>query len=202
MLEDAEQEIDNILRSQRVGYLCTSNGKNTPHATPIFFLYNFGSNEVVFLTDRRSKKLANLLENENVAFMADIRDAQNPFNNRGVMVKGKVTKITDLSLELSDKMKKLLDFFACKYEDVLSTEPEPRGAAGGPPRRLFWKKFDLDDYALSEKGKLTPREAYYYLVKKEYADKEIVKSFQDVLVTVKAKEIIYWKGPFSKVVRL
>lgn len=202
MIEDAEQEIENILRSQRVGYLCTSDSKNNPHVTPIFFLYNFESNELLFLTARGSKKIANVLKNENVAFVADIRDVQNPFNNRGVMIKGVATKITDLSLELSDKPKKLLDLFVSKYGDILSTEPEPKESPRVPHMRLFWKKFDLADYALSERGMLAPREPYYYLVKDEYADKEIVASFQDVLVTVKAKEIIYWKGPFSKAVKL
>lgn len=110
-----EEEIKDILANQKVAYLCTSDREGNPHITPVFFAYDFDRHEVYFVCRRSSKKMSNILKVRNIALTADIRDRENPFNNRGVLVNGEVFEITDLSAPMSKRSEKILGMLVQKY---------------------------------------------------------------------------------------
>ncbi len=126
---DLSRDFKRLLKEEKIGYLCTSDLSGTPHITPMFFLYSFETQELFFITDRKTRKVSNLLEMNNLAFTVDIRDIRNPFNNRGVLLRGEVVKLTDLSLELSEKSRRALRQFSDKYRGVIGVEA-PDGEDG------------------------------------------------------------------------
>lgn len=81
-------EILNILYGNYFGYVCTSDRKDQPHLTPVFFVYDESSMKIFFITNEKSKKVKNISENPKVSITIDIRDPINPFNNEGVMAQG------------------------------------------------------------------------------------------------------------------
>ncbi|MFQ6068636.1 MAG: pyridoxamine 5'-phosphate oxidase family protein, partial [Candidatus Bathyarchaeia archaeon] len=65
-----------------------------------------------------SKKMKNIHINPKVSLTIDIRDASNPFNNRGVMVQGKAIvekTINSLSIVKDKKLVKAYENFRKKY---------------------------------------------------------------------------------------
>jgi nitroimidazol reductase NimA-like FMN-containing flavoprotein (pyridoxamine 5'-phosphate oxidase superfamily) len=68
--------------------LCTTDKDNQPHITPMFFAFDEATNNFFVMTSSGSKKMQNLQANAKISLAIDIRDATNPFNNRGVMVQG------------------------------------------------------------------------------------------------------------------
>lgn len=124
---DVQKDLKRLLVKEKIGYLCTSNSSGTPHITPMFFLYSFDTHELFFITDRISRKVSNLLEVNSLAFTVDIRDRRNPFNNRGVLLRGELIKLTDLSMELSEKSLRALRLFSEKYRGVISVKTRREG---------------------------------------------------------------------------
>ena len=84
-------EMTEVLNTGRFAYLCTTDQDNQPHITPMFFVFDETNNNFYVMTSSDSKKMKNLQVNSKVSLAVDIRDATNPFNNRGVMVQGKAT---------------------------------------------------------------------------------------------------------------
>lgn len=117
---DVRRDFKRLLSEEKIGYLCTSDASGTPHIAPMFFLYSFDTHELFFITDRKTRKVSNLLEVNTLAFTVDIRDRKNPFNNRGVLLRGELVKLTDLSLELSEKSRMALKLFSEKYQGIIS----------------------------------------------------------------------------------
>lgn len=159
-LGDVEEDVKRLLEQQKIGYLCTSDSAGMPHVTPMFFLYSFPGHELYFITDRKTKKVSNLLEVRSLAFTVDIRDKENPFNNRGVLLRGELLKLTDLSLELSEKSRRALKSFSEKYRGVITAQPRAE------------------------------------------EESELIRRFHDVLITASIHQITYWRGPFSRVLKL
>lgn len=170
---EIRKDIRRLLEREKIGYLCTSDDRGMPHITPMFFLYSFDTHELYFITDRKTRKVSNLLKVTSLAFTVDIRDRKNPFNNRGVLLRGELMKLTDLSLELSDKSRRALKMFSEKYKGVIDIDVDVDVEA---PREIL----------------VTPQ------VREETA---FLRRFHDVLCTCSIYQITYWKGPFSKVLR-
>jgi len=84
-------EMNEVLKTGRFAYLCTTDQDNQPHITPMFFVFDETNNNFYVMTSSDSKKMKNLQVNNKVSLAVDIRDATNPFNNRGIMVQGKAT---------------------------------------------------------------------------------------------------------------
>lgn len=199
-LEKVEADLESLLRDQRIGYLCTADKGGVPHVTPMFFVYESSSHELYFVTDRKSKKASNLLEVSTLAFTIDVRDRKNFLNNRGVLLRGEMVKLTDLSFELAEKSKKALQAFTEKYRGIISEapiEPETEVEIEAPIKAEMLRKVDLEDYVLAKKS---PYDDYYALLFK--TEKDLIRKFHDVLVTAKIHQMTYWKGPFSRVFRL
>ena len=119
-------EMLNILYGNYFGYVCTSDRKDRPHLTPVFFVYD--GHKIFFITNERSKKVKNILENPNVSITVDIRDKINPFNNEGVMAQGKAT-ITEkgpiyfLPEETLQLYRDIYMEFKGKYQAVIENKP-------------------------------------------------------------------------------
>jgi nitroimidazol reductase NimA-like FMN-containing flavoprotein (pyridoxamine 5'-phosphate oxidase superfamily) len=119
---EVKKDVQKLLEEERIGYLCTCDSAGVPHITPMFFLYSFENHELYFITDRKTRKVSNLLEVNQLAFTVDIRDRGNPFNNRGVLLRGELVKLTDLSIELSEKSRRALQLFSEKYRGVINVK--------------------------------------------------------------------------------
>ncbi|MFQ5891567.1 MAG: pyridoxamine 5'-phosphate oxidase family protein [Candidatus Methanofastidiosia archaeon] len=116
------EEMHQILMECHIAYVCTSDAKNTPHVTPVFYLYDPFKKLIYFVSSERTKKIKNLKENPKVSLTVDIRDPNNPFRNRGVMVRG-LAEV--LMFELSDEFLKTFYLkFKHKYISVIEIETE------------------------------------------------------------------------------
>lgn len=76
-----------LLEEGKVGYVGTSDKNMQPHLTPVIFV--FVGNTLFFVTSKISKKLKNILENDKIAFIIDLRDEKNLYNNRAVLFTGR-----------------------------------------------------------------------------------------------------------------
>jgi len=84
----------------------------------MFFLFDEESNEIFVLSHYSSKKIKNIKANPKVCLTVDVRDPENPFENRGVMVQGtaKVEKTIDqLSISQDTKLMRIYKGFNEKY---------------------------------------------------------------------------------------
>jgi len=84
-------EMKEVFSTGHFAYLCTTDQDDQPHITPMFFVFDETNNNFYVMTSSDSKKMKNLKVNSKVSLSVDVRDAMNPFNNRGVMVQGKAT---------------------------------------------------------------------------------------------------------------
>lgn len=121
-------EMLNILYGNYFGYVCTSDRKDQPHLTPVFFVYDEHSQKIFFITNDKSKKVKNITENPNVSITVDIRDSINPFNNEGVMAMGKAEikehePIYFLSEETLQLYSAIYMEFKGKYQAVIENKP-------------------------------------------------------------------------------
>ena len=77
----------NWLLEEGYGYLATSDSHGTSQVTPVIFVREGSS---LFLTvSKVSRKVANIRQNERIAFLVDIRDPCDLANNRAVLIHGK-----------------------------------------------------------------------------------------------------------------
>lgn len=145
-----EEEIKDILANQKVAYLCTSDREGNPHVTPVFFAYDFDRHEIYFVCRRNSKKMSNISKVRNVALTADIRDTENPFNNRGVLVNGEVFETTDLSAPMSKRSEKILNLLSQKYGKEIESFKEMLVTVLAD-RATYWRGPSSKTYVLQKK---------------------------------------------------
>ncbi|MDP6627781.1 MAG: pyridoxamine 5'-phosphate oxidase family protein [Methanopyri archaeon] len=93
--------VEGLLSEERIGYICTGDRNNAPHITPVFFAYIPHLNEILFVTDRASKKIRNIIDNPHVSFTVDVRHLEDPFKNEGVMING-TAMISDVIKDVDD----------------------------------------------------------------------------------------------------
>ncbi|NIN51935.1 MAG: hypothetical protein GTN80_06425 [Nitrososphaeria archaeon] len=86
-VEPLPPEVTWLLTEGFFGYVGTVGRDKRPHVTPVIFVYD-GRN-VFFVTSRVAKKLKNIRENEKIAFLIDVRDPSNLYNNRAVLIQGR-----------------------------------------------------------------------------------------------------------------
>lgn len=111
-------EMVEVLDKSHFAYLCTTDKDNQSHITPMFFVFDKESNDFYVVASSESKKMKNIHINPKVSLTIDIRDASNPFNNRGVMVQGKAIvekTINSLSIVKDKKLVKAYENFRKKY---------------------------------------------------------------------------------------
>ena len=78
-----------LLKEGKVGHVGTSDKNMQPHLTPVIFV--FVGNILFFVASKISKKLKNIRENDKIAFIIDLRDENDLYNNRAVLFTGKAT---------------------------------------------------------------------------------------------------------------
>jgi nitroimidazol reductase NimA-like FMN-containing flavoprotein (pyridoxamine 5'-phosphate oxidase superfamily) len=142
---------EDLLRDAYFAYVCTADEQNRPHITPVFFYFDESSGNIYFRTSRSSKKVNNLLKNNRVSLTIDVRDIEDPFNNTGIIVRGRADLSFDdakteagsmpfrnsILIRLSEKYGPLVAQVASKdhdWTDVL-VEVKPRRIvywSGGP----------------------------------------------------------------------
>ncbi len=84
----------------------------------MFFIFDEETKDVFVVTSLKSKKMKNIQVNPQVSLTVDVRDTNNPLNNRGVMVQGKaaVEKTLDsLSAAEDTKLIRVYKAFNKKY---------------------------------------------------------------------------------------
>lgn len=81
-----------LLEEGKFAYVGTSDKRLQSHLTPVIFV--FAGNSLYFITSKVAKKLRNLRENPKVAFLVDLRDENNLYNNRAVLFMGKAKVYT------------------------------------------------------------------------------------------------------------
>jgi len=120
-------EITKVLKESHFAYFCTTDKNNQVHITPMFFLFDEETNGIFVFAYSKSKKLKNIRVNPKVCLTVDVRDPENPFNNRGVMVQGEaiIEKIVDSISPIQDeKLRKIYKDFSEKYP-ILSEARSP-----------------------------------------------------------------------------
>jgi len=107
-----------VLTTSHFAYLCTTDLGNQPHITPMFYIFDGNSFELYVTVSSGSKKMQNIQGNPKICLTIDIRDAVNPFNNRGVMVQGKAVvekTVKSLSAAGDEKLAQINKAFKKKY---------------------------------------------------------------------------------------
>lgn len=114
-----------ILNKSHFAYLCTTDQNNQPHITPMFFIFDEETKDTFVFTHPKSKKMRNIGVNPKVCLTVDVRDPQNPFENRGVMVQGdaEIEKASD-ALSGEERLLRIYKEFRQKYP-VLSEAQAP-----------------------------------------------------------------------------
>jgi nitroimidazol reductase NimA-like FMN-containing flavoprotein (pyridoxamine 5'-phosphate oxidase superfamily) len=111
--------------------IATVSRDNTPHITPVSYIFEDGF--FYFATDYNTRKYKNLKTNPNVALVVDIYSS---VNNRAVIVQGKVTII-----EQGKEFQKLYDNFNTRFEWV-RIDPWNEGQAPfirvNPYKKISW----------------------------------------------------------------
>jgi len=107
-------EIIWLLNEGKFGYVGTSDREMAPHLTPVIFV--FDGHRIFFVISKISKKLRNMRENPKMAFLVDIRDPNNLYNNRAVLFMGraKIYGLLDAVLNVF-RLLKVRSIFHSKY---------------------------------------------------------------------------------------
>src|SRR5919108_3322133 len=124
---------------EEVGFLLRNEGcrvatvtpKNTPHITPVSYIFEKG--RLYFATDYHTRKYKNLRENPKIAIVVDVYSS---VNNTAVIIHGKVSFI-----EYGEKFKKLYNIFYRKFEWVRNEPWKEREAAFveiEPYKKISW----------------------------------------------------------------
>lgn len=115
-----------VLKESHFAYLCTTDRRNQPHVTPMFFIFDEETRDIFVVTSLRSKKMSNIRVNPQVSLTVDVRDPENPFNNRGVMVQGEAVvekPLNSLSAVQDKELLRVYSAFQKKYP-ILASQPQ------------------------------------------------------------------------------
>ena len=144
-------EMVEVLTTSHFAYLCTTNRDNQPHITPMFFIFDDKTNDLYVTASSESKKMKNIHDNPKISLTIDVRDATNPFNNRGVMVQGKAVvhyAIDSLSAIDDENLIQVYFTFKNKYpvlKKVKSPVPDEYKKFSesliriSPKKMVYWK---------------------------------------------------------------
>lgn len=107
-------EIKDLLKTGRFAYFGTSDRHGRPHVTPV--IYIFDGRSAFIITAKVSKKLKNVRENPKATLLIDIRDPEEPLNNRATLLGGRAVIYGALRVIAHPiQMLRLRRLFAKKY---------------------------------------------------------------------------------------
>ncbi len=127
--EKLPTEIIKVLGESHFAYFCTTDQNNQAHITPMFFLLDEKMSEIFVFACYRSKKMKNIKVNPKVCLTVDVRDTENPFENRGVMVQGEATiekTVDSSSISLDKKLSRIYKKLGKKYPVLRETRATTR----------------------------------------------------------------------------
>jgi general stress protein 26 len=167
-------EMIDVLKNSHFSYLCTTDQKNQPHITPMFYVFDENTNDIFITASSNSKKMNNIKANPKIALTIDIRDEMNPFNNHGVMVQGKaIIEKTELTPgNWVPLVSMYLEGQALVEKTGQLTEDEKIAQVS----KAFAKKYPV----LQEAQSPVNVEA---------------QKFSENLIKIAPEKIVYWKGP-------
>ena len=167
-------EMIEVLTKSHFAYLCTTDQKNQPHITPMFYVFDEKTSEIFITASSNSKKMHNIRSNPKIALTIDIRDPLNPFNNHGVMVQG-IAIVEEAELVIGKEVPQVTMYLEGQafYE---KTEQEIENEKLVQASKAFAEKYPVLQEAQSP-------------VVGE------VKKFSENLIKIVPKRMVFWKGP-------
>lgn len=127
-MKEIPPKILEILHLNYFGYLCTLESDLQPHITPIFFVYDHRHKTIYFLSDIHSKKINNILKNPEVALTVDERDESDPFNNEGLLIRGRATVHSpeEARVDMLPEIYEIYEIFKSKYRQFMTVSKSSR----------------------------------------------------------------------------
>jgi nitroimidazol reductase NimA-like FMN-containing flavoprotein (pyridoxamine 5'-phosphate oxidase superfamily)/succinate dehydrogenase hydrophobic anchor subunit len=111
-------EIKELLRTGHTAYFGTTDKRGRPHVTPV--IYVFDGRSAFIVTSRVSKKLKNIGKNPKATLLVDIRDPEEPLNNRATFLVGRAKIYGVLrSIAHLGQMLRLRHLFTKKYPEYV-----------------------------------------------------------------------------------
>jgi len=129
-----------ILKESHFAYLCTTDQNNQSYITPMFFFFDEKTKDVLVFTHSKSRKIKNMRANPKVCITVDVRDPQNPFENRGVMVQGEAATevpVDSFSIIEDKQLMGIYKEFSKKYPALSET---PMHSETQAPRHLKYQE--------------------------------------------------------------
>ncbi len=186
------QEILDLLENGIFAYLCTTDKTWMPHIATIFYLYDQKTQAIYFITSPTSKKFRNLLNYRRISLTIDRRDIQNPFNNEGILVRGKAVPI--------------YQFWSPELKLTLKTMEKDRRESSLFTSYTKRRYISREDYEASEtilRVLSSFQKKYPQFLASPGRDVEVVSgSLERVMVELKITSISYWRGPNFKKVKI
>jgi general stress protein 26 len=167
-------EMIEVLTTSHFSYLCTTDQKNQPHITPMFYVFDEKTNDIFILASSNSKKMHNIKFNPKIALTIDVRDPINPFNNHGVMVQG--TAIVEKTEPGIGKEVPHVAMYLEGQAFVEKTEQETEEEKLAQASKAFAEKYPV-------------------LLEAQSPVVGEVKKFSEKLVRIVPKRMVFWKGP-------
>ncbi|KXB03219.1 hypothetical protein AKJ48_04090 [candidate division MSBL1 archaeon SCGC-AAA261O19] len=151
-------KIKELLKNGKFAYFGTSDENGQTHITPLIFV--FDGRSVFIVTSKISKKLKNLQENPHAAVLIDVRDLENPTDNRAALLRGKTTTYSVFHalahpiqmLRLRRLFQQKYPKYVKKYDERMDELPEAWRTALFIHRTLV--RVDVEDMVYWEKAKV------------------------------------------------
>ena len=167
-------EMINVLTKSHFAYLCTTDQKNQPHITPMFYVFDEKTKNIFITASSNSKKMHNIRANPKISLTIDIRDEMNPFNNQGVMVQGEA--VVEKNEQGTGEKVLHVAMYLEGNPFVEKTE------AGTKDEKLYQAS-----KAFAEK--------YPVLQETKSPMSGEVKKFSEKLIRIVPKKMVFWRGP-------
>ena len=116
-------KIQTPLARQKLAVLATSNAYQ-PHCSLVVFVINQDQSELLFITDRHSRKYTNLIQNPKVSLLIDTRPAPDRSFKNAVAV----TLVGEAEEIVGDRNRVLLDRFIEQHPDMRRFAEDPNQA--------------------------------------------------------------------------
>ncbi len=87
------EEALNILRNGFFAYFGTSEKRCIPHLTAMFYVWEETDQTIFLVAAKSSHKILNIRNNNRVSVTVDLRNPANPFENSGVLIRGRAMMI-------------------------------------------------------------------------------------------------------------
>ena len=177
-----------LLENGTFAYLCTTDKNWMPHIATIFYIFDLKTHAIYFITSPTSKKYRNLLNYPRLSLTVDRRDIQNPFNNEGLLVRGKALPV--------------YQFWSPELKFTLNAMEQDQRGSNLFTSYIKRRYISREDYKASEtilRMLSLFQEKYPQFLASPGRDVEVVAGgLERVMVELHMISISYWRGPKFK----